>query len=239
MATRRILRPVGEPNDEDSADHIAEYTGSDAASEATTATAVDDNIPLAATHYQFDRILVSRITGSLGNHPNEVLQDIAHNLRPATENPCARILLFLTSATETAHHSSGGRKLSDELPRLLPYKWYVYRGGAEAQALEEGYRSVHEMRKIKMEHMKEQEKELFEDYMEKRWLEDSAKRYGLKIMSEDEMCIAPAWPYRLELSGTDEQQEKQFEARFTSMMKGCERLVELSRPSAEVGMECN
>jgi hypothetical protein len=233
--TRRIWKPVGERNDEESAEHVAEYTGPEAASEATTSTAVDDNMPRHLTAYQFDRILVSRITGSLDNHPHKLLQDIACNLKPATENPHARIVLLLTSATETVYHSKGGRWLSDELIQLLPYKWYVYRGGAKAQALKEGFRSVHEMRKMKMVRMKGQETEFFEGYIKEMRLEDAAKSCGLKIMGEDEMCIGPAWPYRLELSGTEEQQEKQFEARFTSMMKGRERLVELSRPCAEVG----
>ena len=73
--------------------------------------------------------------------------------------------------------------------------------------------------------MEAQDREFFAIYLEYKQVLASANDVGLMMVSEDDMTITPAWPYRLEMAGSEKEQEKQFELRFTSKVKGCERLV--------------
>jgi hypothetical protein len=205
---------------EDLGDQSIDETALETASEATTLTAEDMPVSsLAAQNFPFDRILTNC---------GEDLHDVAPFLKPHHQNPHATILALLPQVTEVAHKESFSTAtlFSRALSRLLPHKWHVYTGKAHAKALEDGFSSVHEMRKYELAKMEIQDRELFEKYIINSKIHAVLQKIGLKIMDEDEMRVAPAWPYRLEMNGTEKMQEEQFELRFSLATKGCERLVE-------------
>jgi hypothetical protein len=176
---------------------------------------------------QFDRILATRITGLSPDPAQCTLPILAPLLKSQNENPHAAIVAILSSATTLAGmHLPKSQRYKRLLPLLLPYKWYVYSGSALTKALGDGLSSVHELRQDHLSHMEIQEEKLWDEYLDKWHLKEAAGKAGLAMRDEDDMKIAAAWPFRLEMRGAVEEQEEQFRLRFTSMMKGSERFVE-------------
>jgi hypothetical protein len=77
------------------------------------------------------------------------------------------------------------------------------------KVLDNEVHSVHEVRQKELANMEIQE--FFAAYLEHKQVVAFAKEVGLMLVREDAMTIAPAWPYRLKITGARVQQRKQFE----------------------------
>lgn len=200
----------------------------DTVSDATTMTAKSEPVKLGTIQTpQFDRILLYTLIGDMGSSKGAMLLDIGALLKSHEQNPHATVLALLPYATDKGYLFTPGQvKLSRYITRLLPFKWHVYTKRAHAKVVKLGVHSVHDMRKDELLLMEKQEEKVFKNYLEQWKIEELATVSGLKLKSVTDMSIGLAWPYRLEMSGTEVEQERQFALRFTSLMKGCERLVE-------------
>lgn len=179
---------------------------------------------------KFDRILVCSFMGHIGGPYQEMLFDIVDLLKSRAENPHATILSLLPWATESGFLSiKGGLSYSSYLTRLLPTRWHVYTGKAHNKAIEQGYKSVNDMRRAELDIMERRDKEYFDMYKKELRIEEVVDVSGLELVDVDKMTIAPAYPYRLKMTGTEEEQEDKFSLRLTSLMKGGERVVEFRR----------
>lgn len=179
---------------------------------------------------QYDRIFASRIKGNFHDTTDEIVESMARQLHPPNVNPKASIILHLTTATDTAHGIVGGVRHAAELARLQPHKWFVYTDRAEQEALEQGFSSTHELRKEKLADMREQEKDLFRTFVTDMGFKQAYLQAGLRLVPEGRMTVGSAWPYRLGMGGSLEEQEEQFQLRFSSKMKGTERIAQLQIP---------
>lgn len=205
----------------------AEEDYSENASEATTLTAND--VPLRTTVTRFDRILSSKVMEVYDGIGVHSFEGYASSLKDPEENSHAALLLLFQTATETAAFGIKEERTMNKLKRLLPHRWHTYSGYIHAEALKNNFSTAHEMRRQMVVNANREEVGYFDIFRRDHYLDDAARASGLKIMEEDEMFIAPAWPYRLEMSGTEAQQLSQFQLRLTSRMNGGERLVEFRK----------
>lgn len=209
----------------DAAADNTEEVNLETASEATTVTA-DDASP-TTNLLRFDRILPSRITGVHDSISLRAFEGYASSLKDPEENPRAALLLLLPAATETAAFNMNEKRGIHELLRLLPHRWHASSGYIHTKALNNNLCNDYELRRQMVADVNMEESGYFDIFRRDHGLDAVARICGLKIMEEDEMFIAPAWPYRLEMNGTQAQQLTQFRLRLTSPMRGSERLVEL------------
>jgi hypothetical protein len=149
-------------------------------------------------------------------------------LKTPEESPHAVLAALLTKAADNVVDDFPDKRYRDTLPKLMPYKWYRYSGLGNVTALKNKLSFV-EWRQDLLNHMEIQEEKYWQRYVQAYGLEAAAARAGLVMREEDEMEIAPAWPFRLTLDGESFQMELQLLLRFTSSMKGSERFVEFRR----------
>jgi hypothetical protein len=171
---------------------------------------------------------LSDLVGDFNHLLSSALTALGPLLKTPDENPHAVLAALLTKATDNVVDDFPGKRYRDTLPKLMPYKWYRYSGLANVTALKNKM-SFAEWRQDLLDHMEIQEEMYWDMYVHAYGLEAAAARAGLVMREEDEMKIAPAWPFRLTLAGLSFQMELQLLQRFTSSMKGSERFVEFRR----------
>jgi hypothetical protein len=177
---------------------------------------------------QFDRMLVPNLAGHLNDDFEGRLASLAPLLRPRELNPHAAIISLLIGATEIGNtYLKTKQNFKREVEALLPHKWHVYSKELNIEMALKKSRTVHTMRQDRLDELTIHQQKCWDTYVERMATQTFAEAMGLVLKAEHEMSICPAWPFRLVLSGTDEEREEQYRLRFGSRMKGGERFVEL------------